>query len=169
MRRSSPAWRPGLASGRAPALESPLSMTLHLLKLCVGVDAVGELEAWQRRRLAEARRRGRAPVLVHRTRAMPRRRPDVLAGGSIYWVIRGLVQVRQRILDLAAGADRDGRTFCEIRMDAKLVRTVLQPHRPFQGWRYLEPERAPPDLPAGAVEGELPPALVAKLRALGLI
>jgi len=75
-------------------------MTLHLIKLCVGADSIEDLADWQRGRLAEAKVAKRAPELWHRTRMFPKRRDDILEGGSLYWVIKGIVQVRQRIVDL---------------------------------------------------------------------
>ncbi|MFO0998296.1 MAG: DUF1489 domain-containing protein [Alphaproteobacteria bacterium] len=144
-------------------------MTVHLIKLCVGVDDIQDLADWQRRRAAEARRKGRKPVIYHRTRFMPKRKDDVLEGGSLYWVIKGLVQVRQRITDLLPVTDKEGEVLCEIRLGQRLVRTVLTPHRPFQGWRYLEPEEAPPDQPKGVRSDDMPGEMVAELRSLGLL
>ena len=144
-------------------------MPLHLIKLCVGIDEVEELEEWRRRRAAVARKRGRKPVIVHRTRMMPLRREEILEGGSLYWVIKGVVQVRAAILDLARVTAKDGTRMCEIRMSPKLVRTELMPRRAFQGWRYLADAQAPGDLPAGTKAKNLPAGMAAELRALGLI
>ncbi|MBM3541332.1 MAG: DUF1489 family protein [Alphaproteobacteria bacterium] len=144
-------------------------MPLHLIKLCVGVEDVEELEDWRRKKAAEARRRGRKPVIGHRTRMMPKRREEILAGGSLYWVIKGVVQVRAPILDLAPVVARDGTHMCDIRMSPKLIRTEPMPHRPFQGWRYLEAGDAPRDLAGGAKAKALPAHMVAELRSLGLL
>ena len=145
-------------------------MALHLVKLCVGVDSVAQLRRWQARRL----RAGAA--LEHRTRNMPRRRDEVLAGGSLYWVIKGFVRVRQRIVGLEPRPGEDGRRCCAIRLDAALVPTLPRPHRPFQGWRYLDPAEAPADLVDAAIAAatpglsEAPPAaMLAELRSLGLL
>lgn len=145
-------------------------MPHHLIKLCVGVDAVDDLERSWQRRLAQQRRCGLPQQLVHKTRRAPRRSADVLAGGSLYWVIKGVISVRQRILDLQPDVDDDGRACCAIHLDTVLVRTEAFPHRPFQGWRYLDPSKAPPDRAAGSGDQPpMPPAMVAELRSLGLL
>jgi hypothetical protein len=146
-------------------------MTLHLIKLCVGCDSIEDLREWQRGRLAEMRRRGEPARLHHHTRMMPQRRQEILAGGSLYWVIRGQVRVRQRILALDPRNDEEGRGFCAIRLGAKLVPVMPQKQRPFQGWRYLEATAAPPDLAARGAGGQEPPPpeMLAELRALGLL
>ena len=80
-------------------------MTVHLIKLCVGVDTVKELADWQDERLKRLKRAGKTPELCHRTLQTPRRREEVLDGGSLYWVIKGFVLVRQRVLDLQGGPE----------------------------------------------------------------
>lgn len=138
-------------------------MTVHLLKLCVGIDSVDHLAESQQRRIAEMGR------LVHRTRHFPRRAACILDGGSIYWVIKGFIQVRQRIVGLERVAGDDG-SFCLIVRDPTLVRTVAQPRRPHQGWRYLQKSDAPRDLsPHELLTEPPPPEMAAELRALGLI
>lgn len=147
-------------------------MTVHLIKLCVGCDSVEDLRSWQQQRLVELKRARRKPILEHHTRSMPKRREEVLDGGSIYWVIKGLVRVRQRIVGLDPRADVDGQAFCAIRYGSELVLIVPRSHRPFQGWRYLEPADAPRDLgrPGVAAEDQAPPPeMLEELRALGLI
>ncbi len=144
-------------------------MTVHILKLCVGVDHIEQLETFQRRRLAAMGKAGQTPKLRHVTRHRPRREADVLDGGSLYWVIRGLVQVRQRIIGLETVETENGRK-CGLVLDPELVRTELQPRRPHQGWRYLEPRDAPPDLlTSQTTDDEMPPELRAELRELGLL
>ena len=101
---------------------------------------------------------------------MPRRRDEVLDGGSIYWVVKGVLLCRNPIRALVAKVDADERPFCEIQYGPELIRVVPHPRRPFQGWRYLDPEDAPPDLDSLAEgSGEPPPEMAAELRALGLI
>jgi hypothetical protein len=138
-------------------------MTLHILKLCVGADSVEDLAAWQVHQVKKLKRR--APVCG--TRMWPKQADEVLAGGSLYWVIRGAVLVRQRIVEIAEVRDEHGLR-CGLWLDPELVRTAPQPRRAFQGWRYLKPADAPADLPVqrkGA--GVLPPELQAELVALG--
>lgn len=145
-------------------------MTIHIIKLCVGCDSIEDLAQWQKRRLAQLRKRNMKARLRHVTRMMPKRAEDVLDGGSLYWVIKGYLRVRQRIIGLRPTTNHDGEAACAIELDPKLVKTQLVAWRPFQGWRYLEPKDAPPDLPPrGKGDDELPPKLAAELRELGLL
>lgn len=145
-------------------------MTLNLIKLCVGADSVDDLAAWQRGRLAEAKASGQKRRLWHRTRMFPKRRDEILDGGSLYWVIKGIVQVRQPILDLAAVKGDDGISRCDIVLAAKLVPVRPVPRRAFQGWRYFSAEDAPPDLKTGEhAMLSMPAAMRKDLAALGLI
>jgi hypothetical protein len=145
-------------------------MTLHLVKLCVGVDNVQELAAWQEQRLKELKRAGRAPELCHRTLQMPKRKDEVLDGGSLYWVIKGYILVRQRIVDLRPDKKEDGSACCGIVFDKTLVMTRAQARRAFQGWRYLPADDAPPDgRPLRKDDRVMPPEMRAALRELRLI
>ncbi len=92
-------------------------MTIHLLKLCVGCDTVQDLKDWQDDRLKQLKRAGKTPELCHRTLQAPRRREEVLDGGSLYWVIRGVILVRQRIIDLRPDTKDDGIACCGIVLD----------------------------------------------------
>ena len=142
---------------------------LHIVKLSVGIETVEQLEAVQARRLAEAQAAGRPVELLHRTLQRPRRDAEVLAGGSLYWVIRGAIRARQRIRridDLVP--PQDGKKVAFV-LAPELVRTEPWGRRPHQGWRYLAPKDAPPDLPPGGAADEAPPEMLAELRALGLI
>lgn len=140
--------------------------TLHLIKLSVGTISVEDLEAWQR----DARAQGPDGLPRHVTRMWPRRESDVLAGGSIYWVIQGLVQCRQRILRLDEVMGSDGIRRCAIVLDPALIHTATATRRPFQGWRYLAAQDAPPDLGrARARDDHLPPALSAALADIGVL
>jgi hypothetical protein len=141
------------------------SAPLHLLKMAVGVADLDEL-----RRIREQRRAERGGDWVY-TRNRPRRAEAVLGGGSIYWVIRGQVRVRQRVIGFRAERDENGRAYCLIEVAPELVVTESRPWRAFQGWRYLSVADAPRDLgSSGAITGEPPPAaMLAELRALGLI
>jgi hypothetical protein len=134
---------------------------LHLLKLAVGIDDVDHLRQIRQVRAAE-----RGANWVY-TRNQPRRAQEVLAGGSIYWVIRGQIRVRQRVTGLRGERDETGRRYCLIEVDAELVPTLPRACRPFQGWRYLASTDAPSDrsVPAQAPSDQM----LAELRALGLI
>jgi hypothetical protein len=136
-------------------------MPLHLLKLAVGVENVDELRRIRAERAAE---RGGSWVY---TRNRPRRAAEVLAGGSIYWVIRGHIRVRQLVSGFRSERDANGRRYCLIEIDDELVPTCDRAWRPFQGWRYLAPE----DAPADRSDKPEPSAdhMLAELRALGLL
>jgi hypothetical protein len=143
-------------------------MALNLLKLCVGCDSIADLGEWIDWRLSEARKARRKPEHVHVTRMMPKRIDELLDGGSLYWVIKGSVQVRQRLLDVRPFTDDDGIRRCRLVLEPKPVPTEWQPKQPFQGWRYLAEKDAPADLKPGRGGDDLPPALRAELAELGL-
>ena len=142
---------------------------IHLLKLCVGADCVDDLTAWQAERIRQATAEGRDPRPVHVTRMWPKREAEILAGGSLFWVFKGLVLCRQRILALSSREGADGILRCAITLDPEAVRVRPQPRRPFQGWRYLRPEDAPEDLGPGTAAAGLPPELVAELAEIGVL
>ena len=140
-------------------------MALHLLKLAVGIENIGHLREVQARRLAEN------GSLCHVTRFMPRRAEQVLDGGSLFWVVRNFIRVRQRLLDLrVVKTVETGSSKCAFVLDPELVLTVPARRRPHQGWRYFEAGSAPPDL-GGSIEefGDMPAEMAAELRALGLL
>ena len=143
-------------------------MAIHLIKLAVGVDSVAHLSQLQKRRLAESKTQGPAR-LRHFTRHAPKRADELKRDGSIYWVIRGAIQARQRIRDIETGLSRDGVPASAIVLDPKLVRTETRLHRAFQGWRYLKPDDVPPDARGTSTRAELPVALAQELRNLGLL
>jgi hypothetical protein len=145
-------------------------MTLHLIKLCVGCDSVKELEAWIRQRLREKKKRGERPQHVHTTRMMPKRADELLDGGSLYWVIRGELACRQRLLDVDPFRDRDGIGRCRLVLEPKVVLVQPRGWRAFQGWRYLQARDAPADL-AHAAPGSvnMPEPMRRELRELGLL
>ncbi|MEL7113688.1 MAG: DUF1489 domain-containing protein [Pseudomonadota bacterium] len=131
---------------------------IHMVKLCVGADDVADLENWQKRVMQSY------PRPVHHTRMIPKRGEELADGGSIYWVIRGLIQVRQEIVEVKQITDRTGRKACELVFNEELIGVEPTPKRPFQGWRYLKPEDAPADLRAGSGAIEMPANLRAELR-----
>lgn len=138
---------------------------VHLVKLCVGAESVDDLAAWQ----ASGRARGADGLPRHVTRMWPRRQEELLAGGCLYWVIKGAILARQRILSLEEVRGADGVLRCALVLDPDLHRTRAVPKKPFQGWRYLAPADAPADLPPGrAAEPDLPPRLEAALAEIGV-
>ena len=141
-------------------------MTKHinLIKLSVGTESVEDLEAWQLMRAAAG---GGQPR--HVTRMWPKREPEIVQGGSIYWVIKGVIQARQKIIRLDEVIGDDGIRRCAIMMETPLIRTQHALKRPFQGWRYLTPEDAPADLPVGKQHEEpIPAELSAALAEIGV-
>jgi hypothetical protein len=143
-----------------------LAIKLHLQKLSVGTENVADLAAWQ------ASKRAQAPdgLPRHVTRMWPKRAEELLSGGSIYWVVKGSLLCRQRIIRLDEYIGTDTIRRCAIVIDPELIRVVPSLKRPFQGWRYLKPEDAPKDLPAGRENEEaLPPSLSAALAEIGIL
>ena len=138
---------------------------MNLIKLSVGTQSVETLMAWQQ--LPQAQ--GPDGLPRHVTRMWPKREAEILDGGSIYWVIKGVIQCRQRILRLDEIQGQDGIRRCAIVLDPAIIRTAAAPRRAFQGWRYLNPEDAPPDLPKSRESENLPPELSAALSDIGLI
>lgn len=141
-------------------------MALHILKLAVGADNVTDLAEWQQWQMREAKKAKRRVAPVCGTRMWPKRADEVLDGGSLYWVIKGLILVRQSIVAIDDVTDDHGLR-CGLYLDPNLVVTSPQPRRAFQGWRYLEPKDAPSD--AGSLGGgdDLPEDLKRQLVALG--
>jgi hypothetical protein len=146
-------------------------MALHIIKLCVGATSIEDLADWQKGRLAAQKAAGVNPRLFHTTFQSPKRQADVLDGGSLYWVIKGLVTVRQRLIGFDEGHKDDGKPCCLLLLDKALIPVRPTPRRPFQGWRYLDADDAPPDLRGGARDSvaEMPPAMRKELAGLGLL
>lgn len=143
-------------------------MTLHLIKLAVGADSVADIRGYQDRRRAEA------TTVTHPTRHAPKRAEELLAGGSLYWVVRGVIRARQRLVGIEPGgaAAGDPAKPCLLVLDPALIETVPRPQRPFQGWRYLKAEDARADASAGGAaqaDDELPAEMAAELAKLGLL
>jgi hypothetical protein len=144
-------------------------MTTHIIKLAVGPESISDLIEFQAQRLKEKKRNGQKPELMHITRQTPKRADEVLDGGSIYWVIKGFVCARQKLLELRP-VTRDGIAHCGLVLDKEVVRVKLQPRRAFQGWRYFDPKDAPADLPKGkdGMEG-MPEKMRREMAELGLL
>ena len=139
-------------------------MPVHLKKLSVGSASFEALQEWQNSRVA-----ANMP-LMHVTRNRPRRVDEILAGGSIYWIIKGVMCARQPIIELREVTRADGRPACGIVLAPDLVKVEPTRMRIFQGWRYLDEQNAPRDVLVSEEDGqEMPPALVAELRELGLL
>jgi hypothetical protein len=145
-------------------------MALHLIKLCVGADTIDDLREWVSERSLNAIAAGLEPHSTHTTRMVPKRVDELLEGGSLYWVIKGQVQARQKLLDIKSFTDSQGISRCHLVLAPQVVETAIQPRRPFQGWRYLPHDDIPRDLSAlGEGVAELPPELRRELSELGLL
>jgi hypothetical protein len=145
-------------------------MALHLLKLCVGCDSIRDLEDWIEENRAHHRRLGRSYEQTHTTRMVPKRMQAIVDGGSLYWVVKGQIACRQRLLAIRPFVDSDGIGRCRLVIEPVVVAVEPRPCRPFQGWRYLETTDAPRDL--GRSSGDLaamPETLRRKLVDLGLL
>jgi len=142
---------------------------MHMIKLCVGVATLEELESYRAERAHWWGADYGEDVHVHRTRTMPKRRAEIEGQGSIYWVISGVVRCRQPILRLAEAVDDQGLGCCDIIMSPEMVRVVPRPKRPFQGWRYLDSKDAPSDVGRGGFKDEGSAELALELSRLGLI
>lgn len=142
-------------------------MALHLIKLAVGVDDLAHMKKVQAARRKERRQSPRSPHWVY-TRNSPRRGEE-LEGGSLYWVIRGVIRVRQELVGFEDDFDEEsGKKFCRIKLKRTLIQTAPRACKAFQGWRYFDPERAPPDLSSGDT-ADMPPEMAAELKRLGLL
>ncbi|MBF9029135.1 DUF1489 family protein [Rhodobacterales bacterium HKCCE3408] len=138
---------------------------LHLIKLCVGAESPEDLLAW---RAANPSPLGKG-LNRHTTRMWPKREDELLDGGSLYWVFRGLVRARQRIVRLDEVIGADGIRRCGIILDAELIRTAPMPKRAFQGWRYLPDADAPRDLDRTRAHEDLPAPLERALADIGVV
>ncbi len=142
---------------------------LHLIKLCVGVSSVQDLLDWRQKQAERLATEGQTYVSSHVTRMWPKRADEILAGGSLYWVIKGQIQARQQILGFDEARGEDGIRRCRIMLSPRLVRTQIAARRPFQGWRYLTESDCPPDMASGRVfDDDIPVAMNLALAEIGL-
>jgi len=145
-------------------------MTVHLIKLCVGVSDVNQLLQEHRRLATQALKRKKPVEDHHWTRMRPKRSDEVLDGGSLYWVIKGQIACRERLLAIEPFRDKAGVGRCRLVMEPKVIPVLPRPMRAFQGWRYLSAEDAPKDLgKSGSNLTAMPEALRRELRELGLL
>ncbi len=143
-------------------------MTMHLIKLSVGPEKLSDLTSWQKQRIKTMKAAGQKPELIHVTRHMPKRADEVLNGGSIYWVIKGWICARQKLLELRP-LIRDGIPHCGLIYDEEMIRVQPRMHRPFQGWRYFDPKDAPSDIIKGSADDDMPEDMRRELVTLGLL
>lgn len=145
-------------------------MTLHLVKLCVGATSIEDLAEWQATHRAFKQKGGGLRV-YHTTFQTPKRQAELLDGGSLYWVIKGVIQCRQKLTRFEDGTKDDGSACCKLILDPEIVPVRPQPRKAFQGWRYLTSDDAPADLKGGRSDGlaRMPPQMRKDLAALGLL
>ena len=146
-------------------------MTVHLIKLCVGAQSMDDLAVWQRQHTTRHSPLVGRRCAHHTTRQTPKRQSEVLDGGSIFWVIKGIVHVRQHVLGFDSVRNTKGQPCCALVLDPELVPVEPVPRRAFQGWRYLDADDAPADLSASSSTGVLnmPVKLRQELAALCLL
>src|ERR1700720_1572766 len=145
-------------------------MPLHLIKLSVGADSVKDLKGWIADRIKVAKSRAQPAPPIHITRMTPKRVEELLAGGSIYWVIRGEIAAREKLIAIEPFRDKDGIGRCRLVMQPKVIAVSPRPMRAFQGWRYFTDDSAPPDLTKSAASiAAMPEPLRRELRDLGLL
>ena len=145
-------------------------MPLHILKLCVGAESISDLEEWIAERQAQRRARGEPAEQLHTTRMVPKRIEEIVNGGSLYWVIKGQVSARQRLIDIRPFTDGEGIGRCHLVMEPVVVPVEPRPFRPFQGWRYLQVKDAPRDIDGRSGDlGVMPEQMRRELAELGLL
>jgi hypothetical protein len=151
----------------ALAISWAKKMVVHIVKLAVGIEDIAHLVQKQKARMK------RDNALVHTTRNTPVRSNEILDGGSIFWVIKKFVRVRQRIISIETGVDSESRRSCFFVLDTKLIKTEMKEFKAFQGWRYFRDEEIPPDLneirSSGMTDEELPLDMRLELKTLGLL
>ena len=145
-------------------------MPLHLIKLCVGCDSVADLEEWIEKKLKEKKRRRQPAEHIHTTRMVPKRAEELVDGGSLYWVIRGQIMCRERVVAVRPFVDKEGIGRCRLVLGPKVVLVEPRPYRAFQGWRYLVDADAPRDLDRAAPGArDMPEHMRRELQQLGLL
>jgi hypothetical protein len=145
-------------------------MPLHLIKLSVGCESIDDLKERVSAGLKDKKKRGQKPEHIHTTRMVPKRADELKEGGSLFWVIKGQVACRERIVDIRPFVDREGIGRCRVVLDGKIVPVMPRAYRAFQGWRYLAHTDAPADLERGAPgSAAMPEQMRRELRELGLL
>lgn len=146
-------------------------MSLHLIKLCVGVDSVETLRQHVTHMATRAKASGLPYDVGHTTRSTPTRASEIIGKGSLFWVVKGHVACRQPITDIRPFTAHDGVRRCQLILGPDVVDVEPRPRKRFQGWRYLTPDEAPPDLAAMAAAdlAKMPDNLRRELAGLGLL
>lgn len=144
-------------------------MPLNMIKLAAGAESIESLSAWQEKVIAQRKAAGLSANPVHETRMMPKRGKEILDGGSMYWVIKHKICIRQRIIQIERIEIEGAPKFCLIHFDPQLVPVHIKRKRPFQGWRYLKSSDAPPDIdPSSPAPADTPIHLEIALKEAGV-
>ena len=136
---------------------------IHIKKLCVGIDSFYKLQEWQNNLIKSGEK------IYHITRMRPKMTSEVLSGGSLYWIIKSKFVARQCIIGIEDIVRFDGKSACKILLDDKLIEVANVFHRPFQGWRYLYPEKAPSDIFKDKEGNEIPSKILTELNEFGVV
>ncbi|MFC7290113.1 DUF1489 family protein [Hirschia litorea] len=140
-----------------------------MIKLAAGAESVESFTQWQQSVIERRKAAGLSPNPVHETRMMPKRGPEIINGGSMYWVIKHKICLRQRIIEIERVEIEGAPKFCLIHFDPELVPVHVKVKRPFQGWRYLKSSDAPPDISQAARSlGDTPLHLALALKEAGV-
>ena len=144
-------------------------MTVHLLRMAVQVESIAHLKQIQADRLHKQLAQGEAGLYTY-SRNIPKRADDLIDGGSIFWVIKRYIRVRQRILGIERHTNEEGRPYCAFQIEAEPIKVVPRRQKAFQGWRYLKPEDVPSDIGVSRSQAtDMPTEMANELRELGLI
>ena len=136
---------------------------IHIKKLCVGINSFYKLQEWQNNLIKSGEK------IYHITRMRPKMTSEVLSGGSLYWIIKSKFVARQCIIGIEDIVRFDGKSACKILLDDKLIEVANVFHRPFQGWRYLYPEKAPSDIFKDKEGNEIPSKILTELNEFGVV
>ena len=139
-----------------------MSKKVNLVKLCVGAGTIADLASRQELSLSKSGK------LIHVTRMWPKRKKELLAGGSIYWVFRGLILARQEIIGFEEIIGQDKIRRCGLILSTVIYKTKPQPKKAFQGWRYLKNEDSPIDVGKYNQKEALPDSMELELSRLGV-
>ena len=113
---------------------------INLKKLAVGINSLEELKDFQ---ILKLKKNNEISV---KTKNTPKRKPEILDGGSLYWIINNRFAIRQLVIDIRENISYEGKKYCLIILDRKIIQVEKISQRPFQGWRYLKLNNSPKDI-----------------------
>ena len=145
--------------------------TINIVKLAVGVQSVEELALIQRRFLNQPSAQT-SKGFYHSTKLMPKKHEAIVESGSLYWVIKGVICARQKIVEIIKQEEPDGIKRCRIYLEDSIIKTTPIRKRPFQGWRYLKKNKTPADIIdpiTGTFDDDIPLDVQQQLLEVGLL